>query len=360
MANEIETAVMWAIGIANDDSHGYDQTNRWSPDYDCSSLLITAWENAGVPVKQNGAYNTSTMYGGFTSSGFSDVTAGVNVVSGDGLIRGDVLLGSGHTAMYIGDGQVVQASQNEFGGITGGQTGDQTGQEIWVTHYYNFPWNFVLRYPGGGGTVVVPKAEGYVDIGGWTGVYYSKAGDKITVLRGFIIDVVVGAVKPSIPGGNVTSTNEYLEDYGAAQTGNAQYILNYLTSRGWSRNAVCAMLGNMQSESTINPGLWERGGGSGYGLVQWTPSTKYTNWADTNGYDWGDINGQLERIIWEKDNGEQWIATGSYPLSFAEFAVSTDSPYNLALAFIRNYERPADANQPNRGTQAEYWFNNLA
>ena len=40
----------------------------------------------------------------------------------------------------------------------------------------------------------------------------------------------------------------------------------------------------MQSESSINPGRWEsdRVGGNpdahGYGLVQWTPYTKYTNW----------------------------------------------------------------------------------
>lgn len=52
--------------------------------------------------------------------------------------------------MSIGNGQLVAASQNEFGGITGGQTGDQTGKEIHVHGYYNFPWKYVLRYPGGG------------------------------------------------------------------------------------------------------------------------------------------------------------------------------------------------------------------
>ena len=35
----IETAVNWAIGIANDNSHGYDQGSRDGPNYDCSSLL---------------------------------------------------------------------------------------------------------------------------------------------------------------------------------------------------------------------------------------------------------------------------------------------------------------------------------
>lgn len=34
---------------------------------------------------------------------------------------------------------------------------------------------------------------------------------------------------------------------------NAQYIWNYLKNFGWTKNAVAGMLGNMQSESTINP-----------------------------------------------------------------------------------------------------------
>ena len=150
-SQKIENAVQWAIDIANDSAHGYDQANRWGPDYDCSSLLIQAWENAGVPVKSNGAVNTANMYAVFTSCGFQDVTSEVNMANGSGVQRGDVLLNhDNHTAMSVGNGQVVQASQNEFGDFTGGQPGDQTGQEIWVIGYYNYPWNCVLRYPGGG------------------------------------------------------------------------------------------------------------------------------------------------------------------------------------------------------------------
>lgn len=49
--------------------------------------------------------------------------------------------------MYIGDGQEVEASINEFGGVTGGQPGDQTGWEFTVRSYRNYPWDCVLRYP---------------------------------------------------------------------------------------------------------------------------------------------------------------------------------------------------------------------
>lgn len=61
--------------IATDDSHGYSQDSRWgNPDYDCSSLVIQAWEQAGVPVKTAGATYTGNMYNIFLKWGFKDVT----------------------------------------------------------------------------------------------------------------------------------------------------------------------------------------------------------------------------------------------------------------------------------------------
>ena len=77
-------------------------------------------------------------------------------------------------------------------------------------------------------------------------------------------------------------------------TVNAQYIMNYLTGKGWTKNAVAGMLGNMETESTINPGIWQslQSGNmsGGYGLVQWTPATKYINWAKANGLDYTKID----------------------------------------------------------------------
>lgn len=51
--------------------------------------------------------------------------------------------------MYIGNGNIVHASINELGKITGGKPGDQTGKEICVRGYYNKPWTAVLRYVDG-------------------------------------------------------------------------------------------------------------------------------------------------------------------------------------------------------------------
>lgn len=135
-----EKAVTWAIEIANDPAHGYDQDNRWGPDYDCSSLVISAWQQAGVPVKTKGATYTGNMKSVFLSCGFKDVTSKVNLSTGSGMKRGDVLLNiASHTVMHIGGGQVVSASKNENNGYHGGKPGDQSGKEIKLQSYYNFP-----------------------------------------------------------------------------------------------------------------------------------------------------------------------------------------------------------------------------
>lgn len=146
----IDSAVSWARQIAADPRHGYDQANRQGPDYDCSSFVIAAFKQAGVPLKST---YTGNMKADFLQRGFTDVTQRVNRATGAGLILGDVLLNErNHAALYIGNGRIVQASINELGTTTGGKTGDQTGREIAERGYYNYPWDCVLRYVGASGS----------------------------------------------------------------------------------------------------------------------------------------------------------------------------------------------------------------
>lgn len=141
----IDAAVSWAIDVANDNSHGYSQADRWGKDYDCSSLVISAYEQAGVPVRQKGATYTGNMRQAFLACGFVDATYEVGLSSGYGLQPGDVLLNyAAHTCLYIGNGKVVNARTDEGNP----QSGDQSGNEIRIQNYWNFPWNCVLRYKG--------------------------------------------------------------------------------------------------------------------------------------------------------------------------------------------------------------------
>lgn len=144
---------------------------------------------------------------------------------------------------------------------------------------------------------------------------------------------------------------------------NARYIYNYLAPRGWTLNAIAGMLGNMQTESTLNPAIWqslnEGNTSGGYGLVQWTPASNFLEWCSANGYDPEHMDSALKRIEYELANGLQYYPTDTYPLTFAEFKTSTADPSHLAFTFLNNYERPADRDQPARGEQAEYWYNYL-
>jgi Membrane proteins related to metalloendopeptidases len=141
---------------------------------------------------------------------------------------------------------------------------------------------------------------------------------------------------------------------------NASYIMGYLLQKGWSKEAIAGMLGNMQTESTINPGIWqnlaEGNTRLGFGLVQWTPASKYINWAKARNLPYREMDSNLERILYEVKNNIQWIHPS---MTFKQFTKLTSSPEECAELFIKHYERPAEPNQPIRAIQARYWYDNL-
>ena len=147
---------------------------------------------------------------------------------------------------------------------------------------------------------------------------------------------------------------------------NARYIYNVLSAQGYTLNAIAAMLGNMEAESTINPALWEsrkEGNTSGgLGLVQWTPATRLITWANDRSLDYLNIDTQLSMLIWEVNNGDDYYATSAYPETYPQFIKSTKTPEYLAKAFLLNYERPDDQSttaQEYRAGLARYWYDYL-
>lgn len=135
---------------------------------------------------------------------------------------------------------------------------------------------------------------------------------------------------------------------------NAQLVANYFNY--WKPESIAALCGNMRHESSINPDMYEYGyaweDDRGYGLVQWTPRSKYWNWALERGLDPRNGDSQLERIQYEVDNGIQWIPDGhrirygresKYNFTFLEFINNTHNldVDSLTESFMWNYEGPA-------------------
>lgn len=144
----IDDAVAWAVNIANDDSHKYSMEARWGPHYDCSSFVISAWQDgAGVPVKDNGATTTESMVDAFLATDFKDVSAEIDKSSGRGLKKGDVLINvsgegrSGDLAKYGHAAMVQSDNPLKIVAANGSSTGINADKD-----YYNCPYSYILRY----------------------------------------------------------------------------------------------------------------------------------------------------------------------------------------------------------------------
>ena len=308
-------AVNLAVSMANDPAYGYDIDHRYGPDYDCSSFVCYCLSQAGFNV--NPTDDTRLMYADLIQAGFTDITS----QGFTNLLPGDILLNTQHhTAIMISTTDLAEAVHNEWNGIPGhdwyhgGTPGDQTGDEIRIHPYYwysNGGWDYLLRYQ--------------------------------TNLQWI-------------------SGNRYLNQ--TEMENNASIIYYYFSARGWSIEAISAMVGNMQVESTVNPGLWEglTPYSGGYGLVQWTPYTKFSDWAGSGWETNHDL--QLDRIMYELNNNLQWSAargdgesgSGTFYQTFADFTVSTLPPSVLANQWCYKYEYPAVRPQPIRGTYADQWY----
>ncbi len=257
-----ETAIKWMEDTAKDDRHGYCQTHRWGKDgdYDCSSAVYTAWEHAGIPVKtysfeKYGCAYTGVMLAVFKHFGFEDVINKVNLATGAGLKRSDILLNDKHhVAMYCGNGMEVEASINEKGTATGGTPGDQTGKEFLIRAYRNYPWNHVLRYPDGGSTSVTKKSVDEVAkevlAGAWGN---GDARKNALTAAGYNYSEVQAAVNRLVGGKTTTPTKsitEVAKEVLAGKWGNGDDRKKKLEAAGYNYSQVQAKVNELAKGST--------------------------------------------------------------------------------------------------------------
>ena len=339
MSRNIYTAVNWAKAIALDDSHGYSQSSRLGPDYDCSSFVATALQQGGFAIDPSSTW-TGNMFSVLTALGFTSVPISDTRKLGHIFLSHDS--DNQHCVMCIDANQIVHASSDH--GYP--QTGDQTGTEICITNYYNpssGSWNYHLVPPADSYNNNVPTAQWYAKPTG----YYAR------------------------------TSNEAFN--------NAIMMFNILIPIGWTVNALSAILGNMEFvgntdfECGYNPWRWkddvvlsssdpiiDTSSSNAYGLLQFTPAGKYIhspyamadsdyapNFSDVT----GNANDGSSQIRFLDAHGD-YIPTQTYPMSYADFKSSTQSADYLASVWLYNYKRLLNpsATEANRKAAANYWF----
>lgn len=328
----INSAYTWAVNCCNAPNVGYNkdyrnqQTVNGVTYYDCSSfinyaLLAGGWSTPNYAPNHN-AFITYDMEGVLQQLGFTRVT--------DDVIKaGDIGVSNTHTEMCYkgGTGKAVFMGAHGRNGISlvnqvsiGSSGGDPN---------YETTFPRIWRYGDG--------ASGEV---GYTWI--------------------------------IGGESEYFEDYGDKQKNNAACIYSYFYFKGWTLQAIAGFCGNVMQESKFNPALIEVGG-TGHGLVQWTPPTDLYNVLDVlygTHDDWKDgdkqcsvIYAEYEQFTGAKDYGieKQWyteLATHGYKMSWDTWAKSTEDPGYLALVYQDCYERPRDFHYE-RADYARKWYDIL-
>ena len=377
-SSKIEKALQWAINIANDNSHGYSQSNRWGPDYDCSSFVISALKAAGIDTG-NATY-TGNMRSNLTAHGFKWIPWS-SISNASNLQRGDILLNAAHhTEFYLGNNKDV-ASHGYYGHT---ETGDQTGREICVSSYYYYPWDGVLRYVGKDSTDDNhnPKANlesvtggtGKINVTGWT-FDYDDAGASLAVhvyIGGpagqegcdsaqIYADKVRSDVNTVFGVGNNHGFNNDIYTYKSGW----QDVYVYAINRGQGGNAFIGSKRVYITPDTSRPVISDVKitdvDGTGY-----TVSCKVTDnvnidrvqfptWTSNNGQDDLKNNWQNDSLYTGKRNGD----TFTYRVNVSDHNKESGEYITHIYAYdsAGNYTSAAtSANVPQRRLYAKTWF----
>ena len=167
------------------------------------------------------------------------------------------------------------------------------------------------------------------------------------------------------------------------QKHNVDKIYAVLNGLGWTKNAISAVLGNMQIESWLNPAdatptigntIASIGNSTAsdhpdnaYGLLQWKgrgsvdpDNNQLVGYAIRYGYQWYDGDIQMQRLTWEYNEPAKFhpqTVDGVY-YTFASFASSTSNPDVLAKAWMVCYEGTY-SKLTERKNNALFWYDYL-
>lgn len=322
----LSASIQWAINTCRRSDVGYSmdyrnqQTVNGITYYDCSSFINYAIIAGGwltpAYAPNNNPFTTVDMRGVLLSLGWKKGTFSKNWKAGAIVWR------EGHTEMVYSSTMCMGARGRE---------------------HYALPDQVAIHTSS-------PSS--------WTEIYYYPSS--------------AGAWHVKDKGGFANDSTEALD--------NATLIYGILSGYGWTLNAVAGLLGNVCVESGLNPWRWQNNHigastgspwtSSGYGLVQFTPASKYIddsraqsfegygpNFSDRKGSA-NDGDAQLEFV----DKYADYAKTDAYPLTYAQYKASTADAEYLAAAWLYNYERPADpsASIASRKANAKYWYEALS
>lgn len=169
----------------------------------------------------------------------------------------------------------------------------------------------------------------------------------------------------------VGGESEYFSRDSEKCLGNVDEMYTFFSQRGWKKNAIAGFLGNVFRESTCNPGLIEIGG-SGHGLVQWTPPKNLYDVLDVlyGGHtDWflgwkqcEVIYAEYQESVGEENRGiePQWYPTSTWAVTWNMWAHDESrSPEDCASIFMACYERPGVLAESERRENARYFYDYL-
>ena len=144
MAN-INDANNYMYNLVTDKKHGYSQANRYGPDYDCSSSIMTSLKSGGkfdVPVKD---VNTASMKKYLEKIGYKVISNSEKPQKNDIKLRPATAKRGGHVVMFRSPTMVMEFSSSRGHS----EKGDQTGTESWCHKWdtkRNGDFIYTLRY----------------------------------------------------------------------------------------------------------------------------------------------------------------------------------------------------------------------